>query len=100
VLCFPEGFIQLADSQVDMALSANIGNRRLGMHQELATATRGRVQLYIYIYTRVYIAELNRSYNLQLDKVQSKEEIFLLTHLPPVISAEIALMTEGMKREQ
>jgi hypothetical protein len=28
------------------------------------------------------------------------EEIFLLTHLPPVISAEIALMTEGMKREQ
>jgi hypothetical protein len=35
----------MADSNVDMDLAADIGNRRLRMHQELATATRGRVQL-------------------------------------------------------
>jgi hypothetical protein len=37
--------IQMADSNVDMDLAADIGNRRLRMHQELATATHGRVQL-------------------------------------------------------
>jgi hypothetical protein len=37
--------IQMADSNVDIDLAADIGNRRLRMHQELATATRGRVQL-------------------------------------------------------
>jgi hypothetical protein len=35
----------MADSGVDMDLAADIGNRRLRMHQELATATCGRVQL-------------------------------------------------------
>jgi hypothetical protein len=42
--------IQMADSNVDMDLAAGIGNRRLRMHQELATATRGRVQLVTYNY--------------------------------------------------
>jgi hypothetical protein len=37
--------IQMADSNVDMDLAADIGNRRLRTHQELATATRCRVQL-------------------------------------------------------
>jgi hypothetical protein len=37
--------IQMADSDVEMCSAADIGNRRLPMDQELATATRGRVQL-------------------------------------------------------
>jgi hypothetical protein len=37
--------IQMADSDVEMGSAADIGNRRLRMDQELATATRGRVQL-------------------------------------------------------
>jgi hypothetical protein len=41
--------IQMADSNVDIDLAAEIGNRRLRIHQELATATRGRVQLVTYI---------------------------------------------------
>jgi hypothetical protein len=43
--------IQMADSDVDMGSAADIGNRRLRMDQELATATRGRVQL-VYDKTR------------------------------------------------
>jgi hypothetical protein len=35
----------MADSDVEMGSAADIGNRRLRMDQELATATRGRVQL-------------------------------------------------------
>jgi hypothetical protein len=35
----------MADSDVETVWAAYIGNRRLRMHQELATATRGRVQL-------------------------------------------------------
>jgi hypothetical protein len=47
--------IQMADSNVDMDLAADIGNRRLRMQQELATATRGRVQLVIHkIYIKTY----------------------------------------------
>jgi hypothetical protein len=37
----------MADSDVEMGSAADIGNRRLRMDQELATATRGRVQLVI-----------------------------------------------------
>jgi hypothetical protein len=37
--------IQMADSDVEMGSAADIGNRRLRMDQELATATRGRVRL-------------------------------------------------------
>jgi hypothetical protein len=39
--------IQMADSDVEMGSAADIGNRRLRMDQELATATRGRVQLVV-----------------------------------------------------
>jgi hypothetical protein len=39
--------IQMADLDVEMGSAADIGNRRLRMDQELATATRGRVQLVI-----------------------------------------------------
>jgi hypothetical protein len=35
----------MADSDVEMGSAADIGNRRLRMDQELATETRGRVQL-------------------------------------------------------
>jgi hypothetical protein len=35
----------MADSDVETGSAAYIGNRRLRMHQELATATCGRVQL-------------------------------------------------------
>jgi hypothetical protein len=39
----------MTDSDVETGLDAYIGNRRLRMDQELATATRGRVQL-VYQY--------------------------------------------------
>jgi hypothetical protein len=39
----------MADSDVEMGSAADIGNRRLRMDQELATVTRGRVQLVNYI---------------------------------------------------
>jgi hypothetical protein len=39
--------IQKADSNVDMDLTADIYKLRLRLHQEWATATRGRVQLVI-----------------------------------------------------
>jgi hypothetical protein len=35
----------MTDSDVEMGSGAYIGNRRLRMDQELATATRGRVRL-------------------------------------------------------
>jgi hypothetical protein len=35
----------MANSDVETGSAAYIGNRRLWMDQELATATRGRVQL-------------------------------------------------------
>jgi hypothetical protein len=44
--------IQMADSDVEMGSAADIGNRRLRMDQELATATRGRVQLVQHIIRR------------------------------------------------
>jgi hypothetical protein len=42
------GQIQMTDSDVETGLDAYIGNRRLRMDLELATATRGRVQLVVY----------------------------------------------------
>jgi hypothetical protein len=39
--------IQMTDSDVETGSAAYIGIRRLRMDQELATATRGRVQLVI-----------------------------------------------------
>jgi hypothetical protein len=40
----------MTESDVETGSAAYIGNRRLRMDQELATATRGRVQLVIYKY--------------------------------------------------
>jgi hypothetical protein len=40
--------IQITDSDVETGSAAYIGIRRLRMDQELATATRGRVQLVDY----------------------------------------------------
>jgi hypothetical protein len=43
----------MSDSDVEMGSSADIGNRRLRMDQELATTTRGRVQLVECIKTAI-----------------------------------------------
>jgi hypothetical protein len=40
--------IRKANSNVDMDLTADIYKIRLRLHQEWATATRGRVQLVLY----------------------------------------------------
>jgi hypothetical protein len=39
----------MTDSDVETGSAVYIGNRRLRIDQELATATRGRVQLVTYI---------------------------------------------------
>jgi hypothetical protein len=44
----------MADSDVEMGSAADIGNRRLRMDQELATATRGRVQLVLNNHSTQY----------------------------------------------
>jgi hypothetical protein len=47
----------MTDSDVETGLDAYIGNRCLRMDLELATATRGRVQLVIYekLFARIHI---------------------------------------------
>jgi hypothetical protein len=41
----------MTDSDVETGSAAYIGNRILRIDQELATATRGRVLLVIYVYS-------------------------------------------------
>jgi hypothetical protein len=48
----------MADSDVEMGSAADIGNRRLRMDQELATATRGRVQLVKYKILICYVLKV------------------------------------------
>jgi hypothetical protein len=46
----------MADLDVEMGSAADIGNRWLRMDQELATATRGRVQLVLHKYISMELA--------------------------------------------
>jgi hypothetical protein len=58
--------IHKANSNVDMDFTADIYKRRLRLHQEWATATRGRVQLVITKRTHIkYVYFLDLKYFLR-----------------------------------
>jgi hypothetical protein len=58
----------MTDSDVETGLDAYIGNRRLRMDLELATATRGRVQLVEYklLSIKMYFCNMLQKYSYHI----------------------------------